>query len=112
VAVLQHLQHLTYLELGISLQGPDEADPSLQALQAMTQLVELRLDFTGRNKPDMSASMLLGARHLTRLEVAEIKFDLGVLADHTKLQHLQLASCQWRSAGELKQLLCHLPPWL
>jgi hypothetical protein len=110
VAVLQHLQHLTYLELaGIDLQGPDEDHPSLQALQAMTRLVELRLDFTCGNKPDLSASVLSCARHLMRLEVAGIKFDPGVLADNTQLQHLGLPSCWWSPAGGLAQFLLHLP---
>lgn len=43
VGVLQRLQALTSLKLvAILLQGPDRASPSLQPLQALTRLIELR----------------------------------------------------------------------
>ena len=45
-AVLQRMQQLTYLSLQrVGMQGPDETTPLLQPLQALTRLVDLRLDF-------------------------------------------------------------------
>jgi hypothetical protein len=65
------LQKLTYLELGhLSLQGPDQASPPLQ-LQPLTRLVDLRLNRlnASKKKVTVTASMLSGMQHLTRLDL-------------------------------------------
>jgi hypothetical protein len=114
--VLQRLQQLTYLELArCSLKGPVQGQPALQPLQALTLLQDLRIC---TNSGNITASMLSGTHHLTRLQVSgypEISLQLSVepqvLASKTQLRHLQLAGCMVSGgvAGAV-QLLSHLQP--
>jgi hypothetical protein len=105
--LLQQLQQLTYLELAdVKIHGPDKASPALQPLQAMTRLVDLRLQWAPIN-----ASMLSGIQHLTRIQLCRSSVEPGALAGKTQLQHLELASCHV-PGGEagIAQLLSHLQP--
>ena len=114
--VLQRLQQLTYLELArCSLKGPDQGQPALQPLQALTLLQDLRICTESGN---ITASMLSGTHRLTRLKVSgyrEISLQLSVepqvLASKTQLQHLQLAVCMVSGGvAGAAQLLSHLQP--
>jgi hypothetical protein len=108
--VLQQLPQLTYLELaGVLLNGSgDEA--ALQPLQAMTQLIDLRLGAYA----SVSASMLSGTCKLTRLEVSGGWFEPAALVAKPKLQHLCLQLCNrcpqhpGGAAAQPAQLLYHL----
>jgi hypothetical protein len=92
--VLQQLQQLTYLELAyIALQGPDPAGPFLQPLTALTRLADLRLGDLVPERQRVTASILSGMCHLTRLAVISAAFEPAALADKPKLQHLELAVC-------------------
>jgi hypothetical protein len=112
--VLQHLQHLTYLQLAAV---NCKEDPQ-QTLQALTQLVDLRLDRVGMGSwvlcnVSITASMLSGMHGLTRLQLRECSVEAGVLAGKTCLQHLQLDQCKvdYGSAGvAFAQLMSHLQP--
>jgi hypothetical protein len=114
-AMLQQMQQLTFLELaGITLQGPDEASPALQPLQALTRLVDLRLNNMGprggENQSLVSDSMLSGMQHLTRLELCVVRLEAGPLAGKTNLQHL-LVNPSCFVGGDVAgtaQLLSHL----
>ena len=100
---LQGLQQLTYLELvGFGLRAKD----SMQQLQALTCLQDLRLDccctFT------IDSSMLSGSQQLTRLELRAVDLTLNevccivqpaVLAGKTRLRHLNLMNCAVASGG-------------
>jgi hypothetical protein len=99
-AALQRLQQLTYLELSlIKLQGLDGVsvvdNPVLQPLQALTRLVDLRLTrILQAPNGRISAEMLSGMQHLTRLELSHGDYvEPDVLAGKTKLRHLQLHCC-------------------
>jgi hypothetical protein len=92
-AMLQQMQQPTYLELAsISAEGPDRASPALQPLQALTRLVDLRLDNRGKggDRPLVTESMLSGMQHLTRLELCQVVLEPDALATKPQLQHLQL----------------------
>jgi hypothetical protein len=121
--VLQPLQQLTYLAIaGMDLHGADKSSPVLRPLQALTRLVDLRVDnghyqwlikmyslFTERRDHSITASMLAGAKHLTRLELQECSVEAGVLAGKTLLQHLWLSSCDVSGgATGVAQLLSHM----
>jgi hypothetical protein len=91
-SALHQLQELTFLELAsVKLHGPDEDSLPLQPLQALTRLVDLRLQPHAEHM--VNASMLSTAQHLTRLDVTICSIQSGVLAGKTHLQHLQLAFC-------------------
>ena len=67
----QQQQQLTYLELaGVRLQGPDEASPALQPLQALTGLVDLRLHKVIALDCQITDDMLSGMHGLTCLDSA------------------------------------------
>jgi hypothetical protein len=113
--VLPQLQQLTCLELdNIRLQGPDTNSPSLQPLQALTQLADVRVIKLPRTAfgGEITASMLSGAHNLTRLYINTTpvgKWEAGVLAGKTQLQHLHVAFC--RALGgpaDEAQVLSHL----
>ena len=109
-ALLQQLQQLTYLELAdVEIHGPDKASPALQPLQAMTRLVDLRLQcYTWT---PINASMLSGIQHLTRIQLCRSSVEPGALAGKTQLQHLELAACHVPGgAAGTAQLLSHLQP--
>jgi hypothetical protein len=115
---LQNLQKLTYLELaGTFLRAPDETTPAMQPLQALTRLVDLRLNILGVSS--ISAEMLCATHHLTRLELVRSDWDrdskcrveAGVLASKPRLQHLRIDRCQVLGAAtEQAQLLSYLQP--
>jgi hypothetical protein len=112
--VLQQLQQLTYLELEHAIvDGVDEDSPALQPLQALTRLEDLRLrglagDAEGTR---VTASMLVGAHLLTRLDLdPDFQLEPAVLAGKTRLQHLQMANSMVEGAAELAQLLSLLQP--
>jgi hypothetical protein len=105
-AVVPGLSKLTYLQL-----APARAsNAELQDLTALTRLVDLQLLVSGNCS--ITASMLSGAQHLTRLELAgkgdaEVSLEPAALAGRTVLQHLEL--CQpLGGAGGTAQLLCEL----
>jgi hypothetical protein len=92
---LGQMQQLTHLELAsITPQRTGEASPALQPLQALTGLVDLRLNLPWPRGwgtlPLVSDSMLSGMQHLTRLELCAVKLEPGVLAGKTKVQHLHM----------------------
>jgi hypothetical protein len=90
--VLQHLQQLTYLELAIViLQGPDPTSPALQPLTALTRLADLRLS-AHIFALSVTARMLSGMCHLTRLVLQGVVFESDALVGKTKLQHLALST--------------------
>jgi hypothetical protein len=100
--VLQQLTQLTYLELDlVGLQGPDQASPALQPLQALTRLAHLRLKCVEEDTvggadgvwPRVTASMLSGAGSVTHLALNCAVFELDALGHMPKLQHLVLAEC-------------------
>jgi hypothetical protein len=109
--VLQQLQQLTYLELAVvHLQGPDQTSPALQPLTALTRLVDLQL-MTCIHKISVTADMLSGMCHLTRLALREAGFEPAALAGKAKLQHLELMSWRLQRAGRaagVVQLLSQL----
>ena len=116
---LQLLQQLTYLELAyMRLVGPDQEQPALQPLQALTRLVDLRLNSVNANEDRdddlgivrITASMLSGTHHLTHLELSDvIEVEPGVLAGKTKLQYLQIEQCIVSDAAAgVAQFLSHL----
>ena len=113
-AVLQQMQQLTCLELSaVTLQGLEETAPALpplQPLQALTRLVDLRV-MRCYFKISITASMLSGMCHLTRLTLKEVGFEPAALAGKAKLQHLELIG--WRlppagGAAGVAQLLSQL----
>jgi hypothetical protein len=122
---LQRLQQLTYLEVAkVLLVGPDKATPALQPLQALTRLVDLRILMDG-DDPErgydeygVPASMLSGAKHLTRLQLSGCRLEAGALAGVTQLQHLHVKGVRHqprdRAAGagaaEATSLLSNLQP--
>jgi hypothetical protein len=118
-AVLQQLQRLTYLQLkDVHLLGPDDGSPTLQPLQGLTRLQDLRVKevWAGRgNHISITASMLSGAHHLTRLHVDECEhayIEPAVLAGKTRLQHLQMIKCgvyTWQDEDNF-QLMSQLQP--
>jgi hypothetical protein len=98
--VLQQLQQLTYLELAhIWVLGPDQDQPALQPLQALTRLVDLRLISVGapgsqEEGSEITASMLACMHNLTSLQLSfDLEVEPGALAGKTKLQHLELYHC-------------------
>lgn len=112
--VLQQLQQLTSLELACTgalfLQNagplfPHNASPGMQALEALTRLVDLRLKSRclGADDVRLTASMLSGMHLLTRLRLrGNMDYDgtepifmiePGILAGKTKLLHLTLNQC-------------------
>lgn len=129
---LRRLQQLTCLELaGMALQAPDEGDPPLQPLEALTRLVDLRIRAQGDNV--ITSRMLSSTSTLTRLELwgalpgepmgapygdglgdlpagsagMSLRVHAGVLAKKPQLQHVVLYGCQL--SGDLTgvaQLLC------
>ena len=110
-SVLWELQQLTYLELAACrLQDPD----SIQHMQALTRLQDLRLDLWSAVSVD--ASMLSASPQLTSLQLHGsqdedmcCRFEAAVLAGRTQLQYLALVDCriQGGTAG-VTQLLSHL----
>jgi hypothetical protein len=118
--VLPRLQQLTYLELAdIKVKAPGQGQPALQPLQALTALQDLRLWAEGVSIGDemITASMLSGMHHLTRLEVSAFARDSaapniepGILAGKPLLQHLELEQCIVSGAAGGAQLLSHLQP--
>ena len=120
---VQMLQKLTCLELAASsLQPNGEAIPALQRLRDLTALVDLRL--SSDSTYSITASMLSGLQHLTRLHLRQAElpgrgwgfarhehFDLepAALSGKTQLQHLELCNCYATggAAGE-GQLLARL----
>jgi hypothetical protein len=112
-AVLHQLQQLTYLELAhVKLQGPVAASPALQPLQALTSLVDLRLEGNGGAEIVLADGMLSGADRLTHLHVHGMSVMPGVLDGKTQLQHLKLAACSVSggAVGGVAQLMFHLHP--
>jgi hypothetical protein len=129
-SVLQHLQHLTFLELDsfLGTRAPDNKQPYLQQLQLNTVLRDLRLDPNAGEPPGygwgakgrfrrprhddtlvLNASMLSGARQLTRLQLSKYQFETATLAGKTALQHLDLRKCRVTAGiAGLTQLLSHL----
>jgi hypothetical protein len=106
-AVFLRLQQLTHLELArIPVQGSEEATAALQPLQALTRLVDLRLEQIGDFS--ITPSMLSGTQKLTRLQVKLGKLQPGALAGNTQLQHLQVTLCSL--SGKAEALLSHLQP--
>jgi hypothetical protein len=115
--VLQRLQQLTYVELSrVGLYGPDQHSPALQPLQALTRLVDLRVNAwdSGSRVRQVTASMLSGTQHLTCLQLSNCDIHPGVLAGKTLLQHLDLARPRYTqdaaAHSRLAQLLSHLQP--
>jgi hypothetical protein len=95
--MLEGLPQLTRLELaGVRVQGPERA-PSLQPLQALTLLLDLRLSFEHCR---VHAGVLSGACNLTRLVVDSAYVDPEGMDGLTQLQHLHLSSCALRSLHE------------
>jgi hypothetical protein len=82
-SALQHLQHLTYLEpVSIQIQDPPgdqdsgEGQPRLQHLQTLTKLADLPIKaYLGDEQDVITASMLAGARHLTRLQLSNCEVE-------------------------------------
>ena len=111
---LQRLQQLTYLELVyVELQGPvDDASTALQPLQALTRLVDLRVNPFDQLE-SITCEMLSGTYHLTHLELMACKLEPCVLAGKSKLQHLHLPDCRpvgASAAAGVADLLSHLQP--
>ena len=78
IAVCQQLQQLTYLELhGVLVQPAEQGSPVLQGLQALTGLVELKLDMLNADDTPIpfTASLLSSTCRLTRLELVEPEDD-------------------------------------
>jgi hypothetical protein len=98
-ALLPLQQQLTYMELrGVALEGPYWDDPTdciLEPLEALTGLVELRIDCSPVYGKSVLAysSMLSGMRSLTCLRLVSADVDPEVLASQTQLQHLDLSFC-------------------
>ena len=107
--VLQQLQQLTYLEL-VGLQDYNSRY-DMPSLQALTRLVDLRLQFTTGCK--ISVDVLASCSQLMRLQLSRAEFEPGALAGKTLLQHLALISCKLFPYGasgvaELLSQLRHL----
>jgi hypothetical protein len=112
-SVLQRLQQLTYLELAhIDVKGRDDEHHDLQPLQALTRLVDLRLQRLVGENTSITASMLSGTPSLTRLELPEtaagVVFDAAVLDGKDQLQHLHMCNVAIDADAELLTLLQHL----
>jgi hypothetical protein len=108
-ATLQWLQQLTYLELGGLVLTDAGAALALQPLQALTRLVDLRIQ--PYRDLSLTASMLSGASNLTRLELYRCSIESAVLAGKTQLLHLELSWClPTEGAAGVAQLLSHLQP--
>jgi hypothetical protein len=95
---LQQLQQLTYIEFEyVNLLRFDDGSGALQSLQAFTGLQDLRVKDVREDRIhdiSITASMLSGAHHLTRLELAEcVKVEAAALGGKTRLQHLQMTRC-------------------
>jgi hypothetical protein len=110
--VLQQLQQLTYLELeDIEVEGPGQGSPDLQPLQALTRLVDLRLRDVYAPAPEITANMLSGMHHLTRLELfLDMELEPAVLAGKTHLQYLRWQVDCSDDNVHAAQLLSHLQP--
>ena len=111
--VLEQLQQLTYLELaGVRVQRPDQTKPTLQPVQALTRLVDLRLAGVTAPGAPITAGMLSSLHSLTRLDLVGCWFQPGVLSGKTLLQHLNLN--YWLTGvmtlWGVQQLLSHLQP--
>ena len=113
VDALQDLQQLTYLELqGGELQGQD----GMQHLEGLTNLQDLRLCPSpySSNGCTITASVLSGAHHMTRLELDCVPIASGILSGKTRLQHLEFAApgtmgCDIAGGWEgVQELLGHL----
>jgi hypothetical protein len=98
--VLQQLQQLTYLELAeVGLQGPDDTSPYLQPLTALTRLADLRLahlwlaDLYPFHEQRVTAGMLSGMCHLTRMALDAGCFEPAALAGIAQLRNLKLVAC-------------------
>jgi hypothetical protein len=115
--VLRGLPHLRFLEVTwCELEDPD----SLQHLQAMTGLQDLRLGIVSGYIESLSSycvkvSMLSGLKHLTRLQLFHalgraMLLEPGALTGHTQLQHLTVSGCSYFQEGEAEagELLSHL----
>jgi hypothetical protein len=117
-SALQHLQQLTYLELvKIQMQDPPEdqdpgeGQPRLQHLQMLTKLADLRITAYEVDEQDViTAIMLAGARHLTRLQLSRCEIEPDALALKPQLQHLQLHLPSRRVfvSAAVAELLLHL----
>jgi hypothetical protein len=119
-AVLQQLQQLTYLGLRCVYIVPPEDDGSnpLQPMQALSRLRDLRLlGLANSFKPRITASMLSGMPHLTRLVFGQMEVDPGAFAGKSQLQHLAAKWCSVNAgatcapadrAPGVAQLLSHL----
>jgi hypothetical protein len=107
-AVLQQVQQLTYLDLHCQLEGDFRYDgTSLQPLQAMTRLADLRVG--GYPNHRFTADMLSGLCSLTRLALTSTSLDPAALAGKTQLQHLELCKCYLPSgAAGVAELLSQL----
>jgi hypothetical protein len=106
-SALQALKQLTYLELENG-RFEDRHVDSLQPLQGLTNLQDLRLDIV--NTRIIRASALLGFQHLTCLKVSSLgscKFEPGALAGKTLLQHLEVVVFH-HDHGDPTELLSHL----
>ena len=105
---LEALQQLTFLQLGnMCLQGPDRDTPTLQTLQALTRLVDLRIDASAEVR--IHARMLSSMCCLTHLRLHRCKIEQGTLAGRTQLQHVSLVQCEWADgAAWLAQMLSYL----
>jgi hypothetical protein len=110
--VVQVLQQLTYLQLPCILKGPD----SLQQLQGLTRLQELRLRLLcdWQSHHTVTASTLSGLQQLTHIELKArashtCELEPGALAVKTQLHHLELVKLRIAggSAGVLL-LMSHL----
>jgi hypothetical protein len=109
--VLQQLMRLTYVDLeGADLQGPDEASPALQPLQALTRVAHLRLLDLCPADLAVTASMFSGMHDLTHLVINKAAFQPGALDGKTKLQHLMLGTCTVGGAAGVAALLAQLQP--
>jgi hypothetical protein len=110
-SVLQKLQQLTYLGLAAcSVQNPD----SLQHMQVLTRLQDLRLDLW--SSVNIHVSTLSGCPQLTRMQLRGsedervcCRFEAAVLAGRTQLQHLALEQCVVQDgAAGVTELLSYL----
>jgi hypothetical protein len=110
--VIQQLQRLTFLEIcGTICEDSAQAATALRPLSALTNLQDLRLcPQRDGNQYPLTASMVLGLHHLTRMELSRLAlFEPAALAGKTLLQHLQLATCRIPSGSEgTAQLLSQL----
>jgi hypothetical protein len=116
-AIVEQLQQLTYRQVEVdhmALQGPYEASfgasNALQPLHALTRLAVLRLSPFGGDRYKVTASMLSGMHHLTRLELKYCYTGPSVLEGKTLLQHLELWRIFMPHGQQVSQLLSQLEP--